>query len=85
MDLLWIFYDFIHLSINFPKKFYKIYGFFMDYFMDKFMDFLWKFCGLFCSQFQTFKLRPCLHLTLPTLQPYSLGLKIATGLTAAAA
>ena len=57
----------------------------MDYLMDKFMDFLWKFCGLFCSQFQTFKLRPCLHLTLPTLQPYSLGLKIATGLTAAAA
>ena len=77
MDFL-RFHTFVHkFSINFIK--------FMDYFMDKFMDFLWKFCGLFCSQFQTFKLRPCLHLTLPTLQPYSLGLKIAAGLTAAAA
>ena len=85
MDLLWIFYDFIHLSINFPKKIYKIYGFFMDYFMDKFMDFFMEILWPLWSQFQTLKFRPCLHLTVPTLQPYSLGLKIATGLTAAAA
>ena len=73
------------------KIFHKFYIEFMDlwilygFFMEMFMDFLWKIYGLFCSQFQTFKVRPCPHLTLPTLEPYSLGLKISTGLTAAAA